>query len=78
MKKSNSIIIPAKLDETSTVIAQLHNVSDRYVRKLINEGYMPKSKVAKQKALNIIKSYNSYKNKKTALVKSVEKLIKVA
>lgn len=78
MKKLSAIKIPAKLDETAAVVAQLLNVTDSYVRKVVNGGYMPKGEAGKKKAEQIKSLYKQYKTGKTAFIQSIENLIKVA
>ena len=77
MKKTRIITIPAKLDETSTVVAQVYKVTDRYVRMIVN-GHQPKGIKAQQKAAKIKELYDAYKKGKQNLIRSIESLVKVA
>jgi hypothetical protein len=71
------IQIPAKPDETAIVIAQHFNCTDRYVRLVVN-GYTPKSAEAKQKAIEIRKTYLRYKRGKERLINNILNSKKVA
>jgi len=78
MKKARTIIIPAKLDETATVVAQAYGVTDRYVRMVAVGGYIPKGKNALEKAEQIKYLYNMYKAGKKTLIQQIQERIKIA
>jgi hypothetical protein len=75
---SNAIrLISNREDETAAVIAELYGVSADYVRRLVNSMRTPKKPTTQKKARAIIKAYHEYKQGKTMLIKSIEKMVEI-
>ncbi len=65
---SKTIVDSKKRDEAASVVAKLHNVSDRYVRMVIN---------GDRENQAILYSYFDYIEGKNALIEKIKTLIKL-